>query len=98
MKNKRCIAFILLVCMLMTCAAGCASQPQGPATDLEPVSVTQEVANDENTALFRKIFESETAYLAALQLENGAIPMTNSGDGTFTMNPYFADFADHPDG
>lgn len=93
MKNKRCIAFILLVCMLMTCAAGCASQPQGPATDLEPVSVTQEVANDENTALFRKIFESETAYLAALQLENGAIPMTNSGDGTFTMNPYFADFA-----
>lgn len=39
------------------------------------------------------VFETETAYLAAMQLENGAIPMTAAINGDVTVNPYFADFA-----
>ncbi len=93
MKKKICIAWLLIVSIITVCFSGCVSAPKEPAADLEPVSVTQEVASDENTALFRKIFETETAYLASLQLENGAIPMTYSENGTLTMNPYFADFA-----
>ena len=58
-------------------------------------------AGDKNTAvpteaqleLFAEIFETETQWLASLQLENGAIPMTYSANGQLTMNPYFADFA-----
>lgn len=48
---------------------------------------------DEDTELYRTIFESETAWLASLQLDNGAIPMTPAQNGAVTMNPYFADFA-----
>lgn len=93
MKKKICIALSLIMCIIAVCVTGCVSEPQGTPDDLEPVSVTQEVASDENIALFRNFFETETAYLASLQLENGAIPMTNSENGTLTMNPYFADFA-----
>ena len=44
-------------------------------------------------ALLKTVFETETAWLASLQLENGAIPMTKNPNGTVTMNPYFADVA-----
>ena len=44
-------------------------------------------------ALLKTVFETETAWLASLQLENGAIPMTKNPNGTVTMNPYFADIA-----
>lgn len=93
MKKKSCIALLLIISIITVCFSGCFSEPQETSADLEPVSVNEEVANEEDTALFRKIFESETAYLASLQLENGAIPMTYSENGTLTMNPYFADFA-----
>lgn len=93
MKKKIYIALLLIVCIMTVCVTGCYSEPKEPAADLESVSVTQEIASDENTALFRKFFETETAYLASLQLENGAIPMTYSENGTLTMNPYFADFS-----
>lgn len=43
--------------------------------------------------LLTTVFETETAWLASLQLENGAIPMTSTLNGTVTMNPYFADIA-----
>ena len=39
------------------------------------------------------MFETETAWIASLQLENGAIPMTRVENGEVTVNPYFADFA-----
>lgn len=93
MKKKICISLALIMCIIMMCVTGCVSEPVEPAADLESVSVNEDIASEEDIALFRKIFESETAYLASLQLENGAIPMTYSENGVLTMNPYFADFA-----
>lgn len=64
-----------------------------PADDLLPIAEREGVPTQENIELFSEIFESETAWLASLQLENGAIPMTYSPNGEVRMNPYFADFA-----
>lgn len=63
------------------------------APDLEPISVNEIAPTEENMGLFRTIYETETAWLASLQLSNGAIPMTYAENGKLTMNPYFADFA-----
>ena len=64
-----------------------------PTDDLLPVPEREGVPTQENIELFERIFESETAWLASLQLENGAIPMTYTPNGQVKMNPYFADFA-----
>ncbi len=61
--------------------------------DLEKAEPNSAVATEENIALFKEIYETETEWLASLQLENGAIPMTYAKDGQLTMNPYFADFS-----
>ncbi len=58
-----------------------------------PTSGDANTATAEQLALFESIVESETAWIASLQLENGAIPMTYTANGTVKMNPYFADFA-----
>ena len=63
------------------------------APDLEQGEMYQGQATEKQLELFKQIFESETAFLATLQLENGAIPMTYAKNGELTMNPYFADFA-----
>ncbi len=63
------------------------------APDLEKTEINSAVATKENIELFKTIYETETAWLASLQLENGAIPMTYSKNGELRMNPYFADFA-----
>ena len=63
------------------------------APDLEKGEMYQAEATDEQIELFTKIYESETAYLATMQLPNGALPMTYAKNGELTMNPYFADFA-----
>lgn len=62
-------------------------------SDLLPGEKNTTVPTREQTELFETIFESETQWLASLQLSNGAIPMTYSKNGELTMNPYFADFA-----
>ncbi|MBR2952921.1 MAG: hypothetical protein IKC45_00890 [Clostridia bacterium] len=64
-----------------------------PTDDLVPVPEREGVPTQENIELFERIFESETAWLASLQLPNGAIPMTYTPNGQVKMNPYFADFA-----
>lgn len=64
-----------------------------PVDDLEPIAERIGSPTEENMALFEKIFKSETAWLASLQLENGAIPMTYMSNGEVKMNPYFADIA-----
>lgn len=91
--KKMCISVSLIVCFLMLSVMGCFSEQQKPVADLESVSIRDAVADEADVALLQQIFESETAYLASLQLENGAIPMTRSENGELSMNPYFADFA-----
>ena len=43
--------------------------------------------------LFQKVVDTENAWLASIQLDNGAIPMTPVTSGSATLNPYFSDFA-----
>ena len=52
-----------------------------------------EPLSQEERNLLEKIAVEERAWLASMQLENGALPMTYSASGVLTMNPYFADFA-----
>ncbi len=61
--------------------------------DLKPGEMYQGTASQEQLELFTEIFEKETAFLASMQLENGALPMTYAKNGELTVNPYFADFA-----
>lgn len=63
------------------------------ASDLEKTELNPAVATEESINLFKNIYETETQWLASLQLENGAIPMTAEKNGDLRMNPYFADFA-----
>ena len=63
------------------------------APDLERDEMYQAVATQEQIELFTEIYEKETAFLASMQLPNGALPMTYNKNGELTMNPYFADFA-----
>lgn len=63
------------------------------ASDLEKTELNPAVATEESITLFKNIYETETKWLASLQLENGAIPMTGEKNGDIRMNPYFADFA-----
>ena len=43
--------------------------------------------------MYQKIATEEAAWLASLQVDNGALLMTRGPSGEYTMNPYFADFA-----
>lgn len=63
------------------------------APDLERGEMYQAEATEEQIELFKKIYETETAYLASMQLPNGALPMTYAKNAELTVNPYFADFA-----
>ena len=63
------------------------------APDLEKGEMYQAEATSEQLELFTEIYEKETAFLASLQLPNGALPMTYAKSGELTVNPYFADFA-----
>ncbi len=64
-----------------------------PGEDLLPVPEREGVPTEENIELLCEILDTETQWLASLQLENGAIPMTYAPNGEIRMNPYFADFA-----
>ena len=79
------------VALYLTFASLLGANVQVP--DLENTGEYEAVATQENLELFETIFESETKWLASLQVPNGAIPMTYSPNGELTMNPYFADFA-----
>jgi hypothetical protein len=50
-------------------------------------------AGTEDGAVYADLLDSEARWLAALQLPNGAIPMTAGENGAVTVNPYFADLA-----
>ena len=86
------VSAVILLSAFAVCFASCGKTDSLPA-DKETVSVRESAMSAEDIALLEEVFQKETAYLASLQLENGAIPMTYSANGTLTMNPYFADFA-----
>jgi len=90
MKN----VFSLILIFIMMIAGFFNSFTAIPA-DLVPAEPGFDVVelSDPEKELLTTVFETETAWLASLQLENGAIPMTAALNGTVTMNPYFADIA-----
>ena len=86
--------FSLLLIFIMAIAnffGGFAATPADLAAAEDAYEKTELSVVDK--ALLTTVFETETAWLASLQLENGAIPMTKNANGTVTMNPYFADIA-----
>ena len=82
-------AFLMTLYMTFAGLLGISVQ----APDLEKGEMYQAEATYEQIELFTKIYESETAFLASMQLPNGALPMTYAKSGELTVNPYFADFA-----
>lgn len=83
------ISFFIAICF---CVLSFFNIPFTP-DDLDPLQKKEIKASDEDIALFQAIYETETKWLASLQLENGAIPMTYSDNGELRVNPYFSDFA-----
>ena len=55
------------------------------APDLEATQKAPVALSREQEALFTDIFETETAYLASMQLSNGALPMTHAENGELRM-------------
>lgn len=51
------------------------------------------VLTEEERIILETAFETETAYIASLQLANGAIPMTYNANAELTVNPYFSCYA-----
>lgn len=86
---KTVISFFISVCFAAMSLLGIPFE----APDLEKTELNPATATEENIALFKEIYETETEWLASLQLENGALPMTYSPNGELRVNPYFADFA-----
>jgi hypothetical protein len=80
---------ISLFTVLYMLIAGLFGTYTKPAEDLKKVDNKPAVElSAEQKAVLTTIFETETAYLAATQLENGAIPMTGAKNGEVTVNPY----------
>lgn len=85
---------ISLITVLYMLVAGLFGTYAKPAEDLNPVESKPAVAlSVEQKAVLTTIFETETSYLASVQLENGAIPMTGEQNGEVTVNPYFSSVA-----
>lgn len=84
--------FIASILSFFISVFGCLFTPSA-AADLQPTAPREAVATQEQIDLFETVFESETQWLASLQLANGAIPMTKNANGEVTVNPYFADIA-----
>lgn len=61
--------------------------------DLATSPLPEVVLTEEERVLLETAFETETAYIAALQLDNGAIPMTYNANAELTVNPYFSCYA-----
>lgn len=62
-----------------------------PAADLEPVAAREGTLTVTEEIFLTTLVDTELAWLASLQLENGALPMTKNNNGDVTVNPYFAD-------
>lgn len=105
MKTGIRLTAAVLISLFVISAAGCANEkspssetgghtdssqtPPAAADILKKATLSRE----EQISLYKEIVEGETAWLASLQLDNGALPMTYAADGKLTLNPYFSDFA-----
>lgn len=89
---KNILLFFTVIGMMIS---GFFSGLSKPAEDLSARTDFNDavVLNEADKELLRRIYETETAWIASLQLENGAIPMTRTDSGEVTVNPYFSDFA-----
>ena len=100
---KKCIRIsaIVTAVVFIVSAAGCTNKKRVSSETDESVSsaATTDIlkkatgSREEQIALYKQIVDGETEWLASLQLDNGALPMTYSADGKLTLNPYFSDFA-----
>ena len=86
---EKIISFFMSVYMAVMSVLGFAVV----SPDLERGEGYSAEATAQQMELFTEIYETETAYLATMQLPNGALPMTYAKNGEVTVNPYFADFA-----
>lgn len=89
---KTILSFVLVLFMMIGTFFGSFTE-KAPDLVTDENALTSVELGSEEKALLKLIFESETAWIASLQLDNGAIPMTSAKNGILTMNPYFADFA-----
>ena len=82
-----------------TASGGTTNNPGSSATDAPttPTTVVTDPSRREeilaDIAFYQEIVDIETEWLASMQLDNGAMPMTIVKDGSVKVNPYFADFA-----
>lgn len=61
--------------------------------DLATSPLPEVILSEEERSILESVFETETAWIASLQLDNGAIPMTYNDNAELTVNPYFACYA-----
>lgn len=61
--------------------------------DLAESPLPEVSATQEDIEVLEAVFETETAWIASLQLDNGAIPMTYNDNAELTVNPYFSCYA-----
>lgn len=89
---KSIISFILVIIMMFASIINGFSPVAGDLSVAENNPYTGEIS-EADKLLLEYIYTTETAWLASLQLSNGAIPMTAAKDGEVTVNPYFSDIA-----
>ncbi len=63
------------------------------APDLETSPLPEVVLTEEESEFLETFVETERAYIAGNQIENGAIPMTYNANAELTVNPYFSCYA-----
>ncbi len=63
------------------------------APDLEYSPLPEYTLTEEEREFLQTAFDTETAWIASLQLNNGAIPMTYNANAELTVNPYFSSYA-----
>lgn len=61
--------------------------------DLEYSPLPEYTLTEEEREFLQTAFDTETAWIASLQLNNGAIPMTYNANAELTVNPYFSSYA-----
>lgn len=89
---KSLMSVFLVIVMAISCFFGGFAEISSDVTEIDPLFSGQALSYGQET-LLADFVDRETAWIASLQLDNGAIPMTAAKNGDVTVNPYFADIA-----